>query len=76
MIVPVHLVMMFGPPAVGKMAVGRELSTLTGYPLFHNHMSIEPILDVFPWAHPRSSDWQASCAAGSSRKQSWRSFQG
>ena len=49
---PVHLVMMFGPSAVGKMAVGRELSTLTGYPLFHNHMSIEPVLDVFPWGSP------------------------
>ncbi len=44
--------MMFGPSAVGKMAVGRELSRLTGYPLFHNHMSIEPVLDVFPWGSP------------------------
>ena len=52
MIVPVHLVMMFGPSAVGKMTVGRELSSLTGYPLFHNHMSIEPVLDVFPWGSP------------------------
>jgi hypothetical protein len=49
---PVHLVMMFGPPAVGKMAVGRELSALTSYPLFHNHMSIEPVLDVLPWGSP------------------------
>ena len=52
MIVLVHLVMMFGPPAVGKMAVGRALSALTGYPLFHNHMSIEPVLDVFPRGSP------------------------
>jgi hypothetical protein len=44
--------MMFGPSAVGKMAVGRELRALTGYPLFHNHMSIEPVLDVFPWGSP------------------------
>jgi hypothetical protein len=48
----VHLVMMFGPSAVGKMTVGRELSRLSGYPLFHNHMSIEPVLDVFPWGSP------------------------
>ncbi len=40
--------MIFGPSAVGKMAVGRELSERTGYPLFHNHLSIEPIRDVFP----------------------------
>jgi hypothetical protein len=44
--------MIFGPSAVGKMTVGRELSALTGYPLFHNHMSIEPVLDVFPWGSP------------------------
>ena len=47
-----HLVMLFGPPAVGKMTVGRELSRLTGYPLFHNHMSIEPVLEVFPFGSP------------------------
>lgn len=43
-----HLVMLIGPPAVGKMAVGRELSASTGYPLFHNHLSVEPVLEVFP----------------------------
>ncbi|SDE32646.1 DEAD/DEAH box helicase family protein [Auraticoccus monumenti] len=42
-----HLVVVHGPPAVGKMAVGRALSQLTGYPLFHNHMAIEPLLGVF-----------------------------
>lgn len=47
-----HLVMLFGPSAVGKMTVGRTLSELTGYPLFHNHMSIEPILDIFPFGSP------------------------
>jgi hypothetical protein len=47
-----HLVLIFGPPAVGKMAVGRALSGLTGYPLFHNHMSIEPVLEIFPWGSP------------------------
>lgn len=47
-----HLVMLFGPSAVGKMAVGRELSRRTGYPLFHNHLSLEPIAEVFPWGSP------------------------
>jgi hypothetical protein len=50
-----HLVLLFGPPAVGKMTVGRELSRLTGYPLFHNHMSIEPVLDIFPFGSPSFS---------------------
>jgi shikimate kinase len=47
-----HLVMLFGPPAVGKMTVGREIARVTGYKLFHNHMSIEPVLDVFEWGTP------------------------
>lgn len=41
------LVFIIGPPAVGKMTVGRELSALTGIPLFHNHLSIEAVLPVF-----------------------------
>lgn len=47
-----HLVIVFGPPASGKMTVGQELARLTGYRLFHNHMSIEPVLDVFDWGTP------------------------
>jgi hypothetical protein len=41
-----------GPPAVGKMTVGAELSALTGLPLFHNHLSIEAVLPVFDFGTP------------------------
>ncbi len=41
------LVFIFGDGAVGKMTVGQELMKLTGLRLFHNHMTIEPVLDVF-----------------------------
>ena len=41
------LVMLVGPPAVGKMTVGREIERLTGLPLFHNHMTIELVLPFF-----------------------------
>jgi hypothetical protein len=44
-----RLVILFGPPAVGKMAVGRELGRLTGMRLFHNHMALEPVLQLFPY---------------------------
>jgi hypothetical protein len=44
--------MLFGPPAVGKMTVGRELARLTPYRLFHNHATIEPLLGVFDWGTP------------------------
>ena len=47
-----HLVVLFGPPAVGKMTVGHELCRLTGYRLFHNHMTIEPFLGVFDYGTP------------------------
>jgi hypothetical protein len=44
-----RLIILFGPPAVGKMAVGRELARLTGMRLFHNHMALEPVLQLFPY---------------------------
>ena len=43
------LVIIFGPPAVGKMAVGLELERLTGFRLFHNHMTVNPIIRLFPF---------------------------
>lgn len=41
------LVLLFGNAAVGKMTVGQELRKITGLRLFHNHMAIEPVLEVF-----------------------------
>lgn len=41
------IVMIFGPGAVGKMSVGQELAKVTGLRLFHNHKSIEFVIDVF-----------------------------
>ncbi len=32
-----NLIIIFGPPAVGKYTVGKELSKITEYPLLHNH---------------------------------------
>lgn len=41
------LVIIFGDSAVGKMTVGQELAKKTGLRLFHNHVSIEPVIEVF-----------------------------
>ena len=41
------LVLLIGNGAVGKMTVGQELMKLTGLRLFHNHMTIEPVIDIF-----------------------------
>lgn len=46
------LVVLFGPPAVGKMAVGFELERLTGLRLFHNHMTIDLVLRFFDFGTP------------------------
>ena len=41
------LVIIIGNAAVGKMTVGQELAKITGLRLFHNHMMIEPVLEIF-----------------------------
>lgn len=41
------LVLIVGDGAVGKMTVGQELQKITGLRLFHNHMTIEPVLEIF-----------------------------
>lgn len=41
------LVLIIGAGAVGKMTVGQELMKITDLRLFHNHMMIEPVIDVF-----------------------------
>jgi len=46
------LVIFFGPPAVGKMTVGLELERLTGFRLFHNHMTVDPVIRLFPFNSP------------------------
>ena len=41
------LLVLIGNSAVGKMTVGQELCKITPFRLFHNHMMIEPVLDIF-----------------------------
>ncbi len=41
------LVVILGNGAVGKMTVGQELMKQTGLRLFHNHMTIELVLEIF-----------------------------
>jgi hypothetical protein len=42
-----NLVFIYGPPGVGKLTVARELSRLTGYKVFHNHLSLNASWSVF-----------------------------
>ena len=45
------LLLLVGNGAVGKMTVGQELMKQTGLRLFHNHMTIEPVLEIFGQFH-------------------------
>lgn len=42
-----RLLILCGAQAVGKMTVGQELAKITPLKLFHNHMSIEPVIKLF-----------------------------
>jgi hypothetical protein len=46
------LMYLVGPPAVGKMTVGQEIAARTGMRLFHNHMTIELVLQFFEFGSP------------------------
>ena len=42
-----ELLLVIGPPAAGKMTVGRAVCERAGFRLFHNHHTIEPLLEIF-----------------------------
>lgn len=41
------LIFIHGAPAVGKLSVARELATLTGFRLFHNHLTVDLVSSLF-----------------------------
>lgn len=41
------LLILFGPAAVGKATVGRIIAKITNFKLFHNHMIMDGIIDLF-----------------------------
>ena len=41
------LLFIIGDAAAGKMTVGQELMKITDLRLFHNHMTIEPVIEIF-----------------------------
>jgi hypothetical protein len=63
------LVILYGPPAVGKLTVGTELAKLTGFKLFHNHLAIDIALEMFDFNTPayhafKHEIWHAAFRAG------------
>jgi len=43
----VDLILLYGPPAAGKLTVAKALSELSGYKVFHNQLSIDLALELF-----------------------------
>ncbi|MGR3384715.1 AAA family ATPase [Roseovarius indicus] len=46
------IIFLIGPHAVGKMTVGQALERLTGFPLFHNHTTIELVHPFVSYGTP------------------------
>ena len=42
------LVYIYGPPAVGKLTVAKELSKITKFKLFHAHLTADYVSSIFP----------------------------
>jgi predicted kinase len=49
---PATLIYIYGPPAVGKLTVAERLSELTGFPVFHNHLTVNAVRPVFAFGTP------------------------
>src|SRR5688572_16251765 len=47
-----RLVVIIGPPAVGKATVGKALDEGYGFKLFHNHVTLDMVASVFDWGTP------------------------
>jgi len=49
------LLLIYGPPAVGKLTVAKHVAAQSNYQLFDNHISIDFVENVFKRGHPSFS---------------------
>ena len=47
-----RLVFIYGPPAAGKLTIARQVAAMTGYHLFHNHLSRDAVTALVPHDTP------------------------
>lgn len=57
-----HVIFLYGAPGVGKLTVAQELAKITGYKLFHNHLTVDLVHAVFdfktePFIELREKIW-------------------
>jgi chloramphenicol 3-O-phosphotransferase len=46
------LVYLYGPPAAGKLTIAEKVRDLTGFGLFHNHLTVNVLREVFDFGSP------------------------
>ncbi|MBU0647677.1 AAA family ATPase [Patescibacteria group bacterium] len=46
------LIVIYGPPATGKLTVAQKLAELTNFKIFHNHLTVDLATSVFDFGTP------------------------
>jgi hypothetical protein len=46
------IVFIYGAPSVGKLSVAEELTRMTGFLLFHNHLTLDEAEHFYKWGTP------------------------
>ncbi|MEK7473257.1 MAG: AAA family ATPase [Patescibacteria group bacterium] len=47
-----NLILLYGPPAVGKLTTAKELASQIGYKIFHNHHTQDMVYPIFGFKSP------------------------
>jgi hypothetical protein len=42
------LLYLYGPPAAGKLTIAEKVAAISGYSLFHNHLTVNSVGSIFP----------------------------
>lgn len=53
----VKLIVLYGPPGTGKLTVARVLAGLTGFRLFHTHLTVDLAASLFAHGSPAYMDY-------------------
>jgi shikimate kinase len=55
-----QLLLLYGPPAVGKLTVAKAIARLTGFKVFHAHLTVDLLTPIFPRDTPayRTLVWE------------------
>lgn len=50
------LILLYGPPAVGKLTIAQEIQKLTGFKLLHNHQVSDLVMTMHDRGTPAAAD--------------------